>query len=553
MISIAEKSGTRIVGGNIVKSPLPWMVLITFMNMGCGGSLINSRFVLTAAHCACTSKPANFYCSRYMGEIEEAVPIMIKDMKYAQENTKIYIGATAPNKKTGLPWTSEELTVSMMADAVEAGLVYRPDMLWIHPDLSTSDRFEVSPDIILIRLEKAVASFTDSVRPVCLAVPDFIDYPPCPDVSLDRVARAREAGQVKGKMLGGCGIVAGWGARFDYQKSGEVCSTAPNTFFPGRAKVCENSWSLEGRNVHECALKKPLPTDFETSCREFMQEINYQNAIYSPQWSLGDFDNIANIAPVKIIEINRRGNKTYTCSTTDIQAVERVYKAENPDPNSRFPGWCATDTDVFGKVKEVGLCADSCLSHATDINFATINLLTQDECMYIFNLSMFLNPDSPDLGFKSELEMCGGKKTFLPTERGVFVKLRKTRVEREQDRQLFLKFSELLTANKEYMRPTKYKYIFQGNKMDLTGLPDDYPYNWYLGGRDSCQGDSGGPLFRNIKVNGRVRVTQLGVVARGYGCADYNRPGIYTRVTGIYDWLKKTILENSGGTPMCYL
>ena len=56
----------------------------------------------------------------------------------------------------------------------------------------------------------------------------------------------------------------------------------------------------------------------------------------------------------------------------------------------RFPGWCATDTDVFGKVKEVGLCADSCLSHATDINFATINLLTQDECMYIFNLSMFL-------------------------------------------------------------------------------------------------------------------------------------------------------------------
>ena len=68
-------------------------------------------------------------------------------------------------------------------------------------------------------------------------------------------------------VQGGCGIVAGWGARFDYQKSGEVCSTAPNTFFPGRAKVCENSWSLEGRNVHECALKKPLPTDFETSCR----------------------------------------------------------------------------------------------------------------------------------------------------------------------------------------------------------------------------------------------------------------------------------------------
>ena len=55
-----------------------------------------------------------------------------------------------------------------------------------------------------------------------------------------------------------------------------------------------------------------------------MQEINYQNAIYSPQWSLGDFDNIANIAPVKIIEINRRGNKTYTCSTTDIQVKKEL-------------------------------------------------------------------------------------------------------------------------------------------------------------------------------------------------------------------------------------
>ena len=32
------------------------------------------------------------------------------------------------------------------------------------------------------------------------------------------------------------------------------------------------------------------------------------------------------------------------------------------------------------------------------------------------------------------------------------------------------------------MKPTKYKYIFQGNQQDLTGLPENYPYNWYLGG-----------------------------------------------------------------------
>ncbi|XP_023329707.1 uncharacterized protein LOC111702294 [Eurytemora carolleeae] len=446
----------------------------------------------------------------------------------------------------------------MMADAVEAGLVYRPDMLWIHPDLGTSDRFMFSPDILLIRLEKAVPSFTDSVRPVCLAVPDLVDYPPCPDISLDRIAEVNEAGAVKGKMLGGCGIIAGWGEKYERSDNfleQEFCSTVPNTFFPGRAKPCEKSWSLENKTVehNQCILKKPLLLDFETPCQEFMLETNYQNAVNIANWPYGDFNKIANIAPVKIVQIKNQENQTHTCSTTDLEAVERLYNAENPDPDSRFPGWCATNVDKNGKIREVGLCADSCMSEVTNIDFTSINLLTQDECKYIFELSKYLNPDSSDIGFQSEIEMCGGKKAYLPAERGVFIKLRKTKAERELDRQLFLKFRELLTANKEYMRPTKYKYIFQGNKMDLTGLPENYPYNWYLGGQDSCQGDSGGPLIRNVPVNDRVRATQVGVVARGSGCARFNRPGIYTRVTRIYDWLKKTILENSGGTPMCYL
>ena len=71
---------------------------------------------------------------------------------------------------------------------------------------------------------------------------------------------------------GGCGIIAGWGGKYDdLIKTDEFCSTAPNTFFPGRAKVCEISWSLEGKRVHhnECILKKPLPLDFETPCKVF--------------------------------------------------------------------------------------------------------------------------------------------------------------------------------------------------------------------------------------------------------------------------------------------
>ena len=49
---------SRIVGGKASIEPMPWMV-VYFVGVNikssqqCGGSLINSQFVLTAAHCFC--------------------------------------------------------------------------------------------------------------------------------------------------------------------------------------------------------------------------------------------------------------------------------------------------------------------------------------------------------------------------------------------------------------------------------------------------------------------------------------------------------------------
>ena len=37
---------------------------------------------------------------------------------------------------------------------------------------------------------------------------------------------------------------------------------------------------------------------------------------------------------------------------------------------------------------------------------------------------------------------------------------------------------------KESSRPGKYKFIFQGKTNDFEGLSEDYPYNWYLGGKE---------------------------------------------------------------------
>ncbi|EFX82746.1 hypothetical protein DAPPUDRAFT_316524 [Daphnia pulex] len=55
-------------------------------------------------------------------------------------------------------------------------------------------------------------------------------------------------------------------------------------------------------------------------------------------------------------------------------------------------------------------------------------------------------------------------------------------------------------------------------------------------GTDACQGDSGGPLF----VNG----VQVGITSSGYGCADPNYAGIYTRVTTYLGWIATTKAAN---------
>jgi trypsin len=62
------------------------------------------------------------------------------------------------------------------------------------------------------------------------------------------------------------------------------------------------------------------------------------------------------------------------------------------------------------------------------------------------------------------------------------------------------------------------------------------------GGKDACQGDSGGPIL----ATGNVLV---GIVSWGYGCAEAEYPGVYSRVSSAASWIKETICTLSDSPP----
>lgn len=54
------------------------------------------------------------------------------------------------------------------------------------------------------------------------------------------------------------------------------------------------------------------------------------------------------------------------------------------------------------------------------------------------------------------------------------------------------------------------------------------------GGRDSCQGDSGGPMV----WRSGAKISQLGIVSWGNGCARPGYYGVYTRISKVVPWIK---------------
>jgi len=60
--------------------------------------------------------------------------------------------------------------------------------------------------------------------------------------------------------------------------------------------------------------------------------------------------------------------------------------------------------------------------------------------------------------------------------------------------------------------------------------------NW---ARDSCYGDSGGPL--QVYPESECLFQVIGIVSFGRGCALYQIPGVYTRVSYYLPWIEDNV------------
>lgn len=102
---------------------------------------------------------------------------------------------------------------------------------------------------------------------------------------------------------------------------------------------------------------------------------------------------------------------------------------------------------------------------------------------------------------------------------------------------------ELHIASVEIITNGECEMITRGGQ-NYEGMIDESMICAYTESQDACQGDSGGPLI--IRGTSITNDVQIGVVSWGVGCSYL--PGVFSRVSMAYDWIKDNACRRSRAT-----
>jgi len=205
-----DSDDDRIVGGYATKQNKPWAAkLWDFQNKQlCGASLINKRYVLTAAHCTCQTH----------------ICVKGKPMYQPAKVFKVYLGLN------NLIVDFENTEV-----AGKTKYEYGVEDVIPHPDYKTKQ------DIALVKLNREVKFIDGVIEPICL--PKVFDKSDIP--------KGDERLNV---------YVAGWG------NMTTKCTT--NELGPWKNKKCLASFTYKGKKQSDC-MNSRSPSSKDDVCKKF--------------------------------------------------------------------------------------------------------------------------------------------------------------------------------------------------------------------------------------------------------------------------------------------
>ncbi|XP_059088191.1 uncharacterized protein LOC131884431 isoform X1 [Tigriopus californicus] len=416
----------RIVGGKSAKGAIEWVAYIRLVEGSvadfCTGSLINSKYVLSAGHCACMPQIHPDACST-----NESGTLTL-NYNPTEVDIEVFLNVADRSKIQSLRNGIKVVGVKL------------------HPQYDLSSE-NPSFDLALFKLERAA-----NANPICLPHTGHFVEPKS-------------------------ATVAGWG--FQYKD----CQT--DFWGPERFATCHTNWKYKGQVYAQC--EKTVEPPKHLLCEEF-----YQGVFNSK---------IQPVGPVVL-----RGEKGQ---------IDCPLKRP---PGERYHGWCAAcsleqlvgswlkrGTCIPEPGRKWGFCGKVCRVETLPSRLQKLDLtiLEDQECLSLTNL----NPTSLTK-VNIKVEMCAGKKNYLPHFPIYRRMVNGSKVTFEQE----LHDEDVLFQTPEYI----------------------------FGGKDSCYGDSGGPMWIKAKRRGdqTVKVIQIGVVARGEGCAKRGSPGVYTRVKSVIEWIQ---------------